>query len=42
MKNRKNETLGQPIPIDSVLVDITNKVTLQKEVINHEILREAA
>ncbi|PKC60539.1 hypothetical protein RhiirA1_467888 [Rhizophagus irregularis] len=30
------------IPIDPVLIDITNKVSLQEEVTNHGILREAA
>jgi len=41
LENRKNETLGQPISINLILVDITNKVILQEEVTNHEILRKA-
>jgi hypothetical protein len=42
MENKENEVSNQPIPIDPVLVDITNKVSLQEEITNHEILREAA
>ncbi|CAG8658772.1 2350_t:CDS:2 [Funneliformis mosseae] len=42
MENRENEASNQPVPIDPVLVDITNKVSLQEGLQNHEILREAA
>jgi hypothetical protein len=42
LENKENEISGQPIPIDPVLIDITNKASLQEEVTNHEILREAA
>ncbi|CAG8711855.1 11556_t:CDS:2, partial [Funneliformis caledonium] len=42
MENKENEVSNQLIPIDPVLVDITNKVSLQEEITNHEILREAA
>ena len=43
MENKENEALGQPVFIDPVLIDITNK-TLQEgtTATNHEILREAA
>ena len=42
MENKENKVSNQLIPIDPVLVDITNKVSLQEEITNHEILREAA
>jgi hypothetical protein len=42
LENKENEISGQLIPIDPVLIDITNKALLQKEVTNHGILREAA
>ena len=42
MENRENEASDQPIPIDPILIDITNKVSSQEGITNHEILRDAA
>jgi len=42
LKNRENEVSDQPIPIDPILIDITNKVSSQEGITNHKILRDAA
>ncbi len=42
LENRENEASDQPIPIDPILIDITNKVSSQEGITNHEILRDAA
>ncbi|CAB4424874.1 unnamed protein product [Rhizophagus irregularis] len=41
-ETRENETSEQLIPIDPVLIDITNEASSQERVTNHKILREAA
>ena len=42
MENKENRASGLNIPIDPILIDITNKTSSQEEVTNHGILREAA
>ena len=42
MENKENRASGLNIPIDPILIDITNNTSSQEEVTNHRILREAA
>jgi len=42
LENKENRASGLNIPIDPILIDITNNTSSQEEVTNHGILREAA